>query len=165
MASLQGYPIAEEAYDLELFQLASIFVASAELSRISAGNQGISRLRSMFEQSEAARRLIAAAVFIRGKLDSRCVLRPNELERAEKADVGVLIADLSKPAEKLTLSFREACNKIIHATAVDLASHTPDDGDAVAMLSTTVTLLGSKRPKEWRAELNIVRFVNVASEL
>src|SRR5260370_1004952 len=87
----QGYPIAEESYDFELFQLASTFAASGELTRLGETNKGGGRLRRTFEQSEAARRLIAVAVMIRGKLDSRCVTRPNKLEETSAVEVGRLV--------------------------------------------------------------------------
>jgi hypothetical protein len=39
-----GYPIAEEAFDFELFQLASTFAASTELARLSEKHKGIGQL-------------------------------------------------------------------------------------------------------------------------
>ena len=168
MGTGQGYPIAAEAYDFELFQLASTFAASTELARLSEKHQGIGQLRSTFERSEAARRLIAVAVMIRGKLDSRCVTYPGKLEETSESDVGLLVPDLEKQGDSKRLDFREACNKIIHATDVDL---TPagDDAESEPLLSQTVVLWGSRSArqgaKEWRADLDLPRFVDVASRL
>jgi hypothetical protein len=67
MAMGTGYPIAAEAFDFEVFQLACTFAASRELSRLSCGHPGIARLCQVFELSEAARRLVGCVAFKRAQ--------------------------------------------------------------------------------------------------
>jgi hypothetical protein len=166
----QGYPIADEAFDFELFKLAGTFAASSELVRLGKSNDGISRLRAMFEQSDASRRLIAVAVMVRSKLDSRTVLRPNQLDEIAAMDVGSLVPDLEQASQTVPLAFREACNKIIHATSLDLTVDAgSDESESDAVLSLTVTLWGARSSRsgarEWHAELDVPRFIQAASRL
>jgi len=62
---MNGYPIAAEALDLEIYQLACAVAASSALHRLGKTNSEIKRLVKTFECSELSRRLIALAVTIR----------------------------------------------------------------------------------------------------
>jgi hypothetical protein len=163
-----GYPIADEAYDLEVFQLACTFAASKELARLGATNRSIDRLRGIFEQSEAARRLIAVAVMVRSKLDARSVVRPNQIEKIASMNVGGLTEDLEHARQKGPLQFRAACNKIIHATSLDLMARAgSEEAESADVLSLTITLWGTRNSAkgEWQAELDLPRFSKAASRL
>jgi hypothetical protein len=111
-----GYPIAAEAFDLELYQLACTFAASRELTRLAAAHPGLQRLSSVFQESEAARRLISAAAMVRSAIDTWSSVAHANLD----APVGDLEPNTERPEKRLTLGFREACNKILHA---DLGGH------------------------------------------
>lgn len=69
MASDAGYPIAAEALDVEIYQLACTFGASRQLHDLAIKHRSFTWLRKTFELSEAARRLIALAVMLRNQLD------------------------------------------------------------------------------------------------
>lgn len=166
MGGGQSYPVAEEAYDLELFNLICAFAASKELANLGRDGQGINRLRATFEQSEAARRLIAVAIMARGKLDTRSVIRPKRLKKDTQRDVGRLVRDITQPSRTEPLEFRKACDKIIHAVLFDLTIiQEPDEPESASVLSLTVTLWGARGSCQWRAEIDMPHFVEAASNL
>jgi hypothetical protein len=153
---MQGYPIAAEAFDNEVFQLACAFAASAELSRLAHEYPGIGRLCKTFEMSDAARRLVSVAAMVRSALDTWSTAEREGLI----SDVGELMPDICDPEKKTSLTFREACNKILHADSIDLAVEGAPIG-----LRYKITLEGQKGVKEWRAHLDLLKFVNVASNV
>ncbi len=78
----------------------------------------------------------------------------------KKKKIGTLIKDTEKFIEQ-PLDFREACNKIIHATDVDFFDNClPDDG-----LSWFFTLFGEFHKKKWKASLDVLKFIDVANKL
>ena len=153
-----GYPIAAEAFDFEVFQLACTFAASRELSRLSRKRPGVARLCGLFELSEAARRLVSAAAMVRSALDTWSTSRRRMLDD----NVGELIADMTRRTTKKPLRFREACNKILHAEVIDLMELS--EGHQLK-LSYKVTLQGQKGKSQWQAKLDVLAFVEVASRL
>jgi hypothetical protein len=149
-----GYPIAAEAFDYEVFQLACTFAASTELLRLSKDYPGIARLCQTFELSDAARRLVSVAAMVRSALDTWSTVERDGLIR----DVGRLVPNVTQPDSTVALTFREACNKILHADSMDLVSDASPVG-----LRYEILLAGQKGDREWRAYVDVLRFVDVAS--
>lgn len=110
---MNGYPIATEAFDLEVYVLAALFTSSRALSDIEHEHQSLRWARATFERSEVSRRLLSLAVMLRNQLEVS-VLKPD-------VAVGILTPDMSTPSHCKDLSLREACNRIIHAESVDFA--------------------------------------------
>jgi hypothetical protein len=151
-----GYPIAAEALDLELYQLACTFAASQELTRLFVGHPSLRYLVSVFQQSEAARRLVSVAAMLRNCLDTDSAMN----RRHSNQDVGTLTtgapAGVGSP-----LGFREACNKLLHAESIELSAC----GDDSLALSYQVVIEGSRGEQDWRAVLDVLRFIEVASQV
>jgi len=154
----RGSPVAAEALDLELYQLACTFAASQEFERVAARLPRVRALRHTFELSEAARRLIAVAVTVRSNMDAS----GSSSRTAGEAVVGTLVPDLAVPAQTEPLGLREACNKVIHADTVDFRPST-DSPDSP--LESVLHLFGTKGKQEWRAELDVLAFVVAAYHL
>ena len=152
-----GYPIAGEAFDLELFGLLSAFAGSPELSRLSESYPGVANLRVTFDRSEAARRLLVVGAMVRNALDTWA----SRSSRTTDA-VGDLIADILRPTERGTLTLREACNKILHADEIDLDEHS---GEAPGALSRQVRMYGRRGDQAWEAHLDVIAFVESACRL
>jgi hypothetical protein len=150
---VRGYLIAEEALDLEIYTLAALVSGSPTLAMVGDEYSGLRFLRSTFEVSEVSRRLISVAIMLRSQLDSTG-------QNPDKP-VGYLIADISNAAKKEPLVLREACNKLIHATSVDLTALGPQNPRGPA-LSHAIDLQGTHRDLQWEARVFLYDFLNVA---
>lgn len=64
---MNGYPIAAEALDLEIYVLAALFAGSQALSDIEHDHRGLRWARTAFESAEVSRRLISLAVMLRNR--------------------------------------------------------------------------------------------------
>src|SRR5437016_5686805 len=106
-----GLPIAAEAFDLEIYQLACVFAASRELARLSRNEPRLVGICTTFQQSEASRRLISLAAMIRSAMDTWSSAAQRNLE----TPVGKLQSNMELPNKSVPLQFREGCNKILHA--------------------------------------------------
>jgi len=153
---MNGYPIAAEALDLEIYQLACTVAASGALHRLGKTSRGIRWLAKMFECSELSRRLIALAVTIRNMDEERWP------RNAKGPHVGTLIPDEKQPDSSEPLKLREACNKIVHAQDVDFFPGV-DDMDEDTPISHIIKLWGSKGGERWIATLDLFKFVEAAS--
>lgn len=106
------------------------------------------------ESEEIFRLLLTIAVNVR-VLDDR-------LERTLRAitgPCGELIPDLRKPTRTEPLTIREACNKIIHATKLQLSIE--DNANGEAWFGRRVSLAGEsagRHPALWSATLDLSEF-------
>ncbi len=148
-----SYPIAAEALDLEIYQLACIFAGSQELLSKSKAYYSLKALVDVFELSEASRKIISIAVALRSSLDSN----PRELS---KEITGTLIKNIKEPISE-ALDFREACNKIIHAVDIEFFN----DNDPDQSLNWSLKLFGSYNKKDWEATLSVLQFIEIAHKL
>jgi hypothetical protein len=151
-----GLPIAAEAFDFELYQTACTFAASSELARLSKDRPELGFIVRTFQLSEASRHLISLAAMIRSAMDTWSA----PAEKNLKTPVGMLQANIDSD-ETGSLGFREACNKILHADSIELLSD--QTGTDFVVLSYDVVLTGTKGERQWRATLNVPRFLAVAS--
>jgi len=177
-----GYDIDQSLITLELYRLLSSFGGSKFLAefrkKIKDGNLDEpgckSELRAV-EIQEVSRLLISLAAISRNMLDSFCSF--NDYEKHNKASsviVGkfyISKADETSPdfsaqgRKPNKLSFREACNKILHADFInfDLSNNeTIDHG----YLRPFVYLYGQdQKERAWKACLNVVDFASFVFEL
>lgn len=151
-----GHPIALEAYDLEVYQLACCFAGSRELARLARADRMVEWLRLTFQESEASRRLVAVAAIIRTSLDTWVA----DAERVGRLPVG----SLAEAGTTCVLSFREACNKVLHADEVELYRNHKQKA-----LSKNVVLYGSRTTRtgdrKWKATLDINAFIAAAAKV
>lgn len=151
-----AYPIAAESIDLEIYTLSALIYGSEKLLEIEKDFRGIAWLRSTFEASEISRRIISLAVLLRSHLDNAGI--------QSESIVGLVFPDEEKPNQIEPLSLREACNKIIHATEVDLYNETDFSLEESGALSQQIRLYGSFQGRKWMAEVEIGRFLNAATK-
>jgi hypothetical protein len=123
----------------------------------SAGDLG-----GAFEEPEITRLLVSIAARVR-------VIQDREREyfkQVKKTDCGRLVRDVKHPRKSEPLSWREACNKIIHAKHfhVDL-QRKPRNPNDYPPLRPIVHLYGTQDRVEWKATLNIEAFVGINAEL
>jgi hypothetical protein len=152
-----------ELLHLDVYRLMQLFLSSraiAEAADRSAHNAA-GFLSEAFERAEAARLLIGIAVRLRAILD----FNPHatwELKHAPQS-VGALqtASDSSGRRSKVPLTFREACNKIIHAHHINF-DRRPTRSRKHRYLAPVVYLYGSHRGRDWKANLRIREFAECA---
>ena len=118
-------------------------------------------LREQFVEDELVHTVIQLAVMNRTQMDHMNGPRsdPSELSfRLVDRDCGLLTENAGADGGEVVLSFREACNKIIHAKHIVI--ETDDSGDwAFPVLPHTVILRGTKNRGAWEAQLNVPDFL------
>jgi hypothetical protein len=158
MPNGHGFWIEASYIDLELYRLVATVLASpllAESARNDAFGRRFESLR-IFEFSEVSRILVSVAAVVRNELEGRSSI---ELQRP----VGRLITNLEKPLESKPLTFKESCNKILHAKIVQPETTELKDGDIAPALQPLVNLFGERGKQEWKAVLDIRQFAVAAA--
>lgn len=149
---------------LDAYRFLTMMLAVGDVSDLAANKRitpaewksdadPIARLAGTFHFREVKRCLIHIAIEI------RCLDDDRDAAAKLKSDVGELLPDKAKPNSKEPLSLREACNKIIHATRIEVP--TSDSGKADD--GPVVILEGERSGVRWRATLDAVRFVREVS--
>ncbi|AJQ93388.1 hypothetical Protein YC6258_01341 [Gynuella sunshinyii YC6258] len=83
-------------------------------------------------------------------------------EENSPKNVGVLIKSLSEEETiEVDLTYRESCNKIIHATKVNF-DYSDSDPHFGGSLNPIVHLYGEHYKYSWKAVLNIENFIESA---
>lgn len=117
-------------------------------------------LRDSHEQREVGSLLLSIAVRVR-VLDDRGKIS----KRAMALGCGSLVAGAVRGKDKIPLTLREACNKIVHSRSSQLILSHFDNFDAQLPSPTSthmepsLMLHGTKNRKTWRASLDLVKFV------
>ncbi len=138
---------------IELHRLLAIFLASKNFAKLCKNYPGegfdpIHKIQEV-EEDEVTRILLSLAITAR-VIDDR-----------EDRVFGFLGSDcgtLQKNTENLeaeTLELREACNKIIHAKTVRFDV---EELNVQQYLNPIIYLYGSTQGKEWRAQLDVIKF-------
>jgi len=159
-----GYPI-HECYSIleqKAFYLLSIINASAKSNSISDLR---SSLVVQYECSEISRLLLECAVFIRNEMDLKNSTSNGFNYRIDSC-VGSLYSDIIKsPEESINLTFREACNKIIHTQHVNFDLENGSSIQEYDSISNTIYLYGNFGKQEWKAELDMCKFLCVLIDI
>ena len=150
---------------LQLYRLLACFSTSRRIAEMV--REGMTFLdqgmQSETEQLEAHRLLVGCAIRLR-IFDDEVRLRRG-VEATQWANkVGYLWPDKTSQDQE-ALSLREACNKVIHAQVLNFWRESEIDHDALALppLLPMMSLYGKYYAKEWKAELHIEPFVNIAT--
>lgn len=157
-----GHPIEGITIERELYWLAVAFCGSRGIYNLTpdSDNHEFDFLPRNFETSEASRLLISVAVMLRNLIDASS---PEHLElRLRKKDMVVGYYFVGK--KKKELIFREACHKVIHALHVnfDMAGIQKKKR---GYLRPTVHLYGEFRDEDWRAVIDVMKFIRIAYQL
>lgn len=152
-----GIPVSVVARDL--YRLACIFHASQSID--DCGVIGLAHLRSEFQEAEAAHLLISLASVLRNTQDQNPERAEYWRSKLPSDEVGSLVKNLKADSKPVPLTFREACSKIIHCLTVnyEYVNARPQVGNA---LLPTIHLYGWYGKKEWKATVDINRFIDVA---
>lgn len=155
----EGLGISSEFLNHQLYLLACMVHASAAFEQL--GKHPIKDLRQQFQETEIGRLLLTIAAAVRNAMDQN----PSRAEYwLQGVDDNVGMLELLKEGKKSALNFREACNKLIHCLSInfDYAADKPRRGMA---LDPFVHLYGFRGDREWKATIDINRFVDVAAQL
>ena len=155
-----GLDVSSEYLNHQLYLLGCIVHASPAIDGL--GPHGLAGLREQFQETEVGRILLTVAVAVRNAMDQN----PGRAEYWLKGvddNVGILQV-LNRDKQPGVLQFREACNKLIHCVSInfDYADETPRRG---AALKPVVHIYGSLGKDEWKATIDLNKFVDVAFQL
>jgi hypothetical protein len=160
------HEIGHETFFLDVYRLLSHCLASRVMASIedSSNQRTFSTFLTNQEKPEISRLLVHIATYYRIKYDDGSWEHGKWLQHKFQG-VGTLVEDIKAPAPRSSaLDFREACNKIIHATGVHFDGGVDPNTNA-EYLNPVVYLYGSKAKKEWKATLDIVQFCTAANHV
>ncbi len=146
----------------DLYLLVACALSSKRYAEQTSGidYDALQTLRDSHEQKEIASLLLAIAVRIR-MLDDCGQIPKGVMSRS----CGSLTAGASRRKNKVPLTLREACNKIVHTRRLQMRVSYFDSFDATLPSPTSdhmepsLLLHGTKDGKTWRASLDLVKFV------
>jgi hypothetical protein len=146
----------------DLYRLFTHFHGSGALAALANQDTGAfySRLQQQFEEIEIQSLLLSVSVRIRVLDEAHNDGSPENWS----LPVGRLFAN-SAVKSHISLSLREACNKIIHARLVNFCrTDEAATNEVIFPLIPTVVIYGSRSRSTiiWKAELEIDRFVDAA---
>jgi len=159
-----GYPI-HECYSIleqKAFHLLSIINASTKSNAISDIRDS---LVVEYECSEVSRLLLECAVLIRNEIDLQYSSNSYRTY-TEKECVGKLYRDIYDAKDECEeLTFREACNKIIHARHINFDLENAKNQRQYDSINNMVYLYGNYQNKGWKAELDVCKFLCVLNAI
>lgn len=145
-----------------IYELSTIVFGSEGLAQLSNGDSRdeFDKLRVRHEVAKASKLLIEIAVVLRNLTDSPSwpidSIHEIRVKDRPEESFGTLVTN-EKNSE---LSFRETCNKLIHAESISFGmSSIPNKMD---YLDGTVTILGKKQKKPWVAKVELSTFIRMA---
>jgi hypothetical protein len=161
MPELQLYPypkLDDAACREKLYTLLAIFLASKQIAEQCDWRDG-DTFRAMLDEHEiglATHLLIECAVLVRMKDD--IFLRQHGLSAETTMDIVGRLLTGDGLSDSNELNLREACNKIVHAKGMNFDVF-KGDGWHARYLLPVVHLRGERAGLSWKAELNVVRWI------
>lgn len=144
----------------DLYLVMSLLLADKEVAKV----HNVVVWTRAFHENEVRRLMLWVATAMRGLLD----LLKKEKDTFSKQNCGEYwtafpIDDEKPPA----LTFRQACNSIIHAK--EILPYRAPERDSIKNINRVyrnrITVRGTNRGKTTRAQLDIIKFVRIAYEL
>jgi hypothetical protein len=147
----------------DLYRLVTMVLADRELSTLAeTEHEALARLRMQFIEDELVHLLIGSAVTNRLREEHMRALREDPAEGFQPLvhDCGLLKLDVTVDCE-IALTFREACNKIIHAEEITTET---EQGEAYAfpVMPRHIVLRGHRGQEAWEAHLDLVEYVRAS---
>ncbi|MCP5329823.1 MAG: hypothetical protein H7A05_10290 [Pseudomonadales bacterium] len=150
----EGYNYDAEHIRIEVYRLLNQFLAQEKTQKLMEENglfhNAIDQVGQYFDV-ETQRILISAATISR-------VIDDNEEQQFRLSNFntacGVLIEN-TEESQEIELTLREACNKIMHASA-----YRYDIDEEHGFITPTIYLYGSYKKKQWKATIDIVKFAS-----
>jgi hypothetical protein len=147
----------------DVYRLFLVFAGDARIFDLTGEGQNapLRLMRDDLFVDEITHLLIGTAIANRIQLEHMHAVRSGSSDEAGKiadAECGDLYSNILGDNGSQKLSFREACNKIVHAIHI-----VPDCGNpAENPLTSEVKLRGHKGKEAWAAYLNIPQYVRVS---
>lgn len=145
----------------DAYRLLSLVLADEAIAIMCEDERDdLAQLRDQFIEDELIHLLISTAVMNRTQDDHMGGPRNDASElsfRPVDQICGVLQENVAESDEEQPLTFREACNKIIHATMIT-AETEEIEGHAYRVLPPSVILRGMRGRAPWQAYLNIPNY-------
>lgn len=142
---------------LDIYRILTIFMASKSIAELEESHlykeDDPLQQFAVFESDEITRILLTVSITVR-VVDER----ESKIMGLLADDCGHLVPDTNKPAPPTSLSIREACNKIMHASKIEFGRATLPNGRS--FLQPWIYLFGTDFQKKnaWKANLNVVQF-------
>ncbi|EOV6322230.1 hypothetical protein ACN9TZ_001814 [Vibrio parahaemolyticus] len=157
-----GISSSGHIFDHWLYKLACIFYASPKFGSYSGRYECKSNLRKRFQEFEAKSLLISIAASSRNTMD---LYSKRDLDIAREyspACVGTLVNSKNGDVvSEVALSYREGCNKIIHALRFNF-DYSEQPAQHGGTLNPIIHLYGEHHNMSWKAVLNIEDFIESA---
>lgn len=158
-----NYSLNSDTVLRDVYRLLNVVMADEAIARLAiAPGDVLVDLRDQFVEDELVHLLISTAIMNRSHDDHMDGPRNDaaELSFAPVAlGCGRLVTDIGGAKEEdVELTFREACNKIIHAEHITVETHNAENV-AFPFLPTTVELRGTLRKKPWLAFVDVPNYV------
>ena len=155
-----NYELNPDTVLRDAYKLLCVVMADRAITGFD-GTDNLVSLRNHFAEDELLHTVIQLAIMNRKQLDNMKELRsdPSELSFGSvERKCGELTENDGPNSDKKCLTFREACNKIIHAEKIKVI---PDEnGDSVFPgRESTLILCGTKDQNPWQANLVILEFL------
>src|SRR5262245_34090722 len=148
----------------DLYRLLCILASERHLLRvIKRKGDPLLSLRARFVEDEIVHLLVQTAVMNRLQLEHLAQSRDGSKEPHTPIDqqaCGDLQDDVLQDHVRI-LSFREACNKIVHAKQIAAARDAPTR-DVFDRMPEGLILRGSKDGKAWQAHLSIYEYIRAS---
>jgi len=139
------------------FHLLSIINASP----VSNANTELSNvLVKEYEMSEISRILLEISVQIRNQLDLN-KLDYEGFKFNPNTEDGKLNVENKNDPKFIELTFREACNKIIHAQHINFDMLNAKSLKEYEQINSIIYLYGEYKDISWKAQLDIVKYISV----
>jgi hypothetical protein len=161
-----GYPIEPEFVRLDIYRLmtcfgGSRFITESAQSENKWESEFFRSLANDLERSEISRLLVSIAVTSRNHMDQGG-WHAADLPGLPPDEVGVLCSDARQLGASAPLTFREACNKVIHATNIRFEVNQDADYKTWYLLPI-IHLYGDKNGTGWKATVDVPKFLFWAS--
>lgn len=166
MTGRRNFDLNSSTVRRDLYRLASIVMADhVFVEEFQGEDDPLRQLRGQFIEDEIVHLLISTAIMNRIQDEHMQPFRndSNELSFSSiDRPCGTLqIVNGDDADTNTTLSFREACNKIVHC--VHLVAETGGDPEHYPV-GNTIILRGTYRDEAWIAHLNIMEYIRASVE-
>ena len=143
----------------DLYFVMSLLLADKKLAKVS----DVASWTQNFHETEVRRLMLWVAVALRGLLD---LLKKEEEELFREKYCGEYWPDFPAGTEE-PLGFRQACNSVIHAKEILLYLVPEQETEEMPkrVYIDRITVRGQNKKKTTRAQLDIIKFAQIADTL
>ena len=142
---------ANTLIELDVYRMLTILHSSESLHSVKPEPYGWMFLAWQFEQSEVYRIVFNLSISAR-----------NILDKTKIQNISTLIAGkLEEKNTVIDLTFREACNKIVHSEHINFDLINPTSVHDHEGLREFIYVYGKKGKNEWKATINLLQFADM----